>query len=539
MGLILMALSLPVHAADDVLSILGDSQDKKDAGEANKAAGIVEEKQGVDISPYKAIFPKAGKAQEAFFTMLAQGEFEKALIEYFPAFARTEMGKSANGQAMLSYLLVKNGMKVVGLEYLFQHVEPEKLAPFVSASLREDLTDTDPVWKMARLEWKPKWTEVFSPSVEVQVKSRKFITAKEVDELKNIIRVAAPGTRDRATIQWQLVVALALAGDSVTSAKLLNNLMASKENPVQPDLMNMTAARMLFEKGFMDAAIKYYRKVPTKSEYWLEAQEEMGWAYNRKGEPQNTIAITQSLVIPELQNIVGAETVFLRSLGLLKVCDYPGVVKSLSMFKSRFKPKTVELMKIAENPQIPVVNEFFAKMKKKRLQIREMGPFASKLPHLIERDEMLYQNLLLSQQLEKEAGLEQALAKRQLEANKDNKAVEADLATVQQMVTTAWASSDSTAYGRMKTLAQNEISNTHRLLQKLHIVEAEALQQTITAQQKVVKAIKKTNELEKKGSTGSQARDTVSFPAEDGQVWFDEIAHYKVDVVKGCQSIRQ
>lgn len=330
---------------------------------------------------------------------------------------------------------------------------------------------------------------------------------------------------------------MAMSGDSVTSAKLLNSLMTTKNNPVQMDLMNITAARMLFENGYMDAAIKYYKKVPTKSEFWLDAQEEIGWAYIRKGEPQNTIATTQSLVIPELQNIVGPETVFLRSLALLKVCDYAAVVKTLGMFKDRFKPKTVQMLAIIDNPEQPAVKEFFAKMQAKRLKMTELGALAQKLPRLVTRDESLYHQLVLARELSKEGEIAKGIFGRSLANGTSKVGFQAEVEIFKNNIMEQVAQANNAAFGRIKSLAQEEVADTHRLLQKLHIVEAEVLQQSASLR-KVAQATKDSKAVEKKGSTGSKARDTISFPADDGQVWFDEIANYKVDVVKGCQAIK-
>ena len=56
---------------------------------------------------------------------------------------------------------------------------------------------------------------------------------------------------------------------------------------------------------------------------------------------------------------------------------------------------------------------------------------------------------------------------------------------------------------------------------------------------KVISATKGQKAIVKKGTTISPKRDQIRFPANDGPLWFDEIAHYNVDVVKGCQSVKK
>lgn len=530
--LTLCILSFGAHAEDDVLSILGGDSGKP------KSEQEIKQQKGAETSPFKALFPKTTAEQNILFSLMQNGEFEKALLQYFEAFGKTSDHKTANGQALLVYLFLKNGMTVFGVETLFSQVDPTKLSKVLAEPLREMLHDNHTVWKLARIQWAPGWTPIFSPSVEVQVKSNKVFSAKDVEELKNIIKASAPGTRDRAAIQWQLVLSLAMAGDTVTAAKLLNSLMTTPENPVGQDLMNMTAARMLFENGYMDAAVKYYKKIPTKSEFWLDAQEEMGWSYLRKGEPQNTLAVTEGILIPELQYIVGSETVFLRSLGQLKVCDYPGVLKTLAMFRERFKPKTAEMLKLAQEASTPVVKEFIAKTKKQRLKTTELGRMAASLPRLVARDESLYKAVVLEREYEREAEIAMGIYGRSLANGTSKVGFQGDIEIFKKAIEGQLNGARNASLARMKVLASEEIADIHRLLQKMHIVEAEVLQQALTAQ-KVVQATKDSKTIEKMGTTVAESKDQITFPAENGQVWFDEIGKYKVDVVKGCQAVKK
>lgn len=529
--LITLSLSFGAFAEEDILSVLDGNTDGKDKKPVKELADT-------GPSPFKPIFGNTTAEQNIFFSLLQSKEYEKAILQYFEAFGKSAAFKTANGQAMLSYLFLKNDMPVFAVENLFGQVtNPAQIAPLLSKTLRELLPDTSPVWKVARIQWNPGWTQVFSTSAEVQVKSKMIYTAKDVEALKEIIKTSAPGTADRAAIQWQLVLALALNNETVSAAKLLNNLMTTKENPVQMDLMNITAARFLYENGYMDAAINYYKKVNKKSDLWLEAQEEIAWSYIRKGEAQNTIAVTESLVIPGFKSMVGPETIFVRALGEIKVCDYPSVAKSLTMFKDRFRPKIVELLKITEGANTPAVKDYIARSKQKRLKLIELGDTAAKLPRLITRDETLAQNILLEKELEKEADIAAGIYGRSLANGTSKVGLQGEVEIFKQMIDAQVLKARNASLGRIKSLAQEEVDDTHRILQKLHIVEAEILQQTL-ALGKITKATEKSAAIEKKGTTIADARDQISWPKEE-QVWFDEIGKYKVDVVKGCQAIKR
>jgi hypothetical protein len=530
--LITVSLGFSAYAEEDILSILNDEA-KGPKAEAAKKVEI-----GQAISPFKAVFPNANGDQNIFFVLLQSGENEKAILQYFAAYGKTPVFKTSNGQAMLSYLFLKNDMPVLGIENLFAQTKPGQISPILAKALHEIAPDNSPVWKVARVVWSPEWTKIFSANAEVQVKARKVYTAKDTAYLKELIKTSAAGTEERAAIQWQLVLALALNNETVTAAKLLNNLMATTSNPVHMDLMNMTAARFLYENGYMDAAIKYYKKVSKKSDLWLEAQEEIAWSYIRKGEPQNTLAITQSLVIPEFKNMIGPETLFVRALGQIKVCDYPAVAASLTDFKDRYRPRVVEMLKLTQNANTPATKDYIARSKVQRLKLIDLKANAAKLPRLITRDETLAQNIAVEKELEREAAIAAGIYGRSLANGTSKIGLQGELEIFKQTIDGQTLMARNASLGRIKSLAQEEVEDTHRILQKLHIVEAEILQQTL-AIQKVTKATEKSNEIEKKGTSIAAARDQITFPAEDGQVWFDEIGKYKVDVVKGCQAIKR
>ena len=68
-------------------------------------------------------------------------------------------------------------------------------------------------------------------------------------------------------------------------------------------------------------------------------------------------------------------------------------------------------------------------------------------------------------------------------------------------------------YNRVKLLATEEITEINQILQKMHIVEAEILQQ-VTVSQDIAATDKKEFDV-KKGSTGSNSRNVLKFPATE------------------------
>jgi hypothetical protein len=513
------------QADDELLDILGAG------GGQPKAQG-----QKADESLMRRVLLKSlGKLsaeQNIFVSFIDQNQFDKALYQWPSAFEGTSFAKSPTGRALNAFVLFKNGIQVTALEQLLMIDRPKDVDTYLLQAWREMAPDNAPVWAAINPSvWHQGWTDVFGIGAEVRVRGRQVYAATEAEQVRELIKKTQVDTRERAWLSWQLVIALAQGEDAGTAGKALALLMKAPNNPVSEDLMTMTAARLLFQNGFLDAAIKYYQRIGKKSDYWFDAQEEMAWAFIRKGEPQNSIAITKTLVAPNFAAEVGPETFFLRSLSQLKVCDYPSVVETLNSYRNRFKPRVATLKELTERADTEQVKSTVQKMKSGSVKLTDLGADAHKLPRYTTRDQVLLQNVMTEKALEKEAQIAGTLYARSLEGGTGQVGFQARLEDFKKAVEARAQAARSATYARIKALAEEEIAEVTGMLQKLHIVEAELLQQ-ISIADRVIGATKGTSSV-KSGTTGSQAKDTVWFPAES-ETWFDEYANYKVDIKKGC-----
>jgi hypothetical protein len=467
--------------------------------------------------------------QKIFVDFLGNGEFEKALFQWPFAFDRTEFAKTPSGQALKAVVMFKNGIRITALENLLSVDEPKKIDPVVLKLWKEAAPDTSDVWALvpvAQKKWLPFWTEQFGIAAEIRVLSRQAYGVEQIEIIRDLIQKTQVGTRERAWLEWQMVLALAQGSDAGVAGKALAHLMKAPNNPVGTDLLTMTAARLLYQNGFLDAAIKYDEKISKTSDYWFDAQEEIAWAYIRMGQPQNTTAITKTLVSPAFQNLVGPESLFLRSLGLLNVCDYPEVSKTLNVFRDRFKARAKVLLALVETGSSSAVDKFIERSKTKKVSLSDLGSDGAKLPRFITRDEVLAQSIQTQAALEKEAKIASDLFAKGPRLEEFRKSV--DSRTESARLETQ---------SRIKTIAKDEVTEITQILQKLHIVEAEVLSRLSLADRNSL-ATEKMNSAEKNGTTGSQSKDRIWFPAEQ-ETWFDELANYRVDIKKGCRSARK
>jgi hypothetical protein len=531
--LVASVLAVSTAHADDLLDLLQNKgADSKGAPGAAIDTNFGHQKYNLQ-EVLKGELASWSAEQNIFAGFFNKGDMVKALYQWPSAFDNTSFQNTPTARALYGFLLFENNMPVMGVEALFNIETPEKINPNVIKLWKEDLNETHPAWGVAQIRWSPYWTEVFGPAAEVRVMSRQNFQAGDVEKLKELLKKSAPDTRERALLEWQLVLALSMNDDAASAAKILAHLVKSEKNPIGADLMNMTASRLLYQNGYLDAAIQYYKKVPKSSDYWFDAQEESAWSYIRKGEPQNTLALTKTLVNPMFSAEVGPETVFLQAMAQLKVCDYPAVVLSLKEFKNRFKPRAQAMLAITQDPKsVPAVTKYVAQAKDKTPSLRDIGTDLKSLPRFITRDQRLNDLLRLEKEMDVEQKAASDLYGRSLAEGTAKVGFQARLDEFRQSAEQRRQAAHSAVLLRIKALADGEMKEISQTLQKMQIVEAEVLQQISMSNRLVKTDVDKI--IEKKGTTGSHAKDTLTFVAEN-EVWFDELTNYKVDVKKACQ----
>lgn len=504
---------------DELLSILDGT------GGAGPAASAAK-------SPLRKLAPSATAEQNIFFQFIEKNDFERALFQWAPAFEKTTFIRSADGQALKAYLLFQNQMTVSGLENLLMVNEPKKINSDLIQLWRQAATEAHPAWGQVWIEkWNPQWTEIFGVNAEIQVRGRQINGFDQLDQVKDLLVKSRPGTKERAMLQWQLVLAL-VGKDRAQAAQALAHLMKQPQNPISKDLMEMTAARMLFQNGYLDAAIKYYEKIPRKSDYFFEAQEELGWSYIRKGQPQDTLAVTKTLTQPYFAHLVGPEASFLRSLAQLKVCDYSGVMKTLNQFSSDFRQRSADLQAVAQNGNTPAVRDLIAKRIEGKTKFIEMGPTLKSIPRWAPRDQMLGSLITFEQALASEAKRAGDLYARSLSNATDRVGFQASLEELKNAIETRRQSAEVQVFKRVQSLAQEEVDETKQILSKLHVVEAEMLQQASLADRVAKARPEKKTVLT--GAKDQPEKYQLKFGV-DNELWFDELAHYNTNLVGGCE----
>ncbi len=489
----------------------------------------------------RVLAPRPSAEQTIFIEILNSEQLEKALFQWPSAFEESAVGATPSGEALGALLNYHNGLRVYALESLLTIEQPEKIHAELRSVWKRTVPENAYEWSLINAKlWRSQWKTVFGQGVESRVRSHEVFQAGQERELQELLKKAPEGTPERVWLEWQSVLISAVAANSDNSAAakklaaLMSTSQAMKPPPVSMDLMNLTAARLLYQAGYLEAAKKYYERVSKTSDDWFDAQEELAWTELRKGEAQNALAITRSLVIPAFLPLISPEAVFAKSLAHLKVCDYPEVAKALHLFRDTFKERSRVLMALSDSGNTPSVDAFIGRMKaNRRLQMTDLGAEAAKLPRFVARDEVLTRAIQLDREFEAESSKFKDLYGRSVTGGTAKVGFQGRLEQVRRELDTRARAARSAVYLRIKALAREELDEISQVLTKMHIVEAELLQQ-VAMSDRVVKSTEGTAVSEKKGTTGSRDRDRVVFP-DDGETWFDEVSNYQVDLKKGCQ----
>lgn len=516
-----MLIFTPASMADDLLEVLGDDSSSKTLvdQQAPKARGL----------DFSNLVPRRTPEMNIFFSFLNNGEEKKALFQWDAAFADSAFRSSPTGVAINGYLKFATGLKVNGIETLLGIESPGEVDSRVLDLWKVALKSEVEIWDYAQLQWHPEWKGVLPTLAEVKIRLKQD-SGLATGQLKDMFRRLGSEGQQHVAIIWHMIIDLATDGQEVEAAKLLKKLLGMDQNMIGKDLIQITIGRVLYQKGYLTPAISYYQKVSKASPYWFLAQEEMAWSYLRKGEPQNTLAIAKTLTDDHFQNEVGAEAHYLSALAHLKVCDYSGVANSLEVFRRHFRSRAVELMGLSKDPGSEAVKSTIASLKANSQDRAKIS--VKKLPVSLFSDRTFKFRLSRAAYLEKEAKDAEELFHQSISEASDTVGFQGKFDQLKNQLQQRTRSSEALVYERVRELASEELKTVKQVLHKMQIVEAELVQQLVMAEQ----LIRSENDQLKVLSAEKEKKPhTLKFPF-DGELWFDELSHYKMDLKGGCQA---
>jgi hypothetical protein len=330
-----------------------------------------------------------------------------------------------------------------------------------------------------------------------------------------------------SVLEWSMAVETAIdARDAKTLQALLDYERLERQalsTRNAADRKSMRAARRHFEAGRINRALEIYETVPKSSDYWLESVEERAWGHLREGRVNQALALSRTLMVEPFVRIAGTEPFFLQSLAQLRVCDYKGILKTHSTFKDTQRERLLELQALSTRGQSPHLDTALARVDLFPVRGVDIGEPLRNLPRLFYRDRALMAAVFATRL---ETSARPVLA--QLRAS--------GLATAQRtrfetQLNRRLQRAPSEMRERMKILAARETQQSHRLVQKLNLIEVELVQRLHVDGQL-------PKESFSRGEFANTNSDQLVFP-DDGRPWIDEVDKYEVRLNACPRNVRR
>ncbi|RME18530.1 MAG: hypothetical protein D6797_00215 [Bdellovibrio sp.] len=289
-------------------------------------------------------------------------------------------------------------------------------------------------------------------------------------------QMSNPKQRDQAL--WRLGLKGILYQRNKDAERILKFLLKSPF--LSQDEVHLNLGRLYYQERRFKKAIQEYQKVPLLSEFWLEAKEEMAWAYLKIGKPDRALSQLETLLTPYFSSLVQPEAYYLASLIHLKTCNYEGVFKVSAQFKKAYKKRIRHLEQIRRGELSKTQKDLI--FKNSSFNFETVGAQAYELPSLFYKDTLFLKSL------------------RQFHKNPS-------VHKVQKVIQ------------RLQALAQRDLKAIKDTIHLLQVVEAEVIQRLYGGPKAVMQATR-----------GPQPRKgQLVFPVDPKEVWIDELDSYQVN----------
>lgn len=350
-----------------------------------------------------------------------------------------------------------------------------------------------------------------------------MISAKGFSLLLSVLVVVSTTAQaaDKFSVQdWKESFSKAVAKNDSGKIEQLTNFKKLEEKAI-PECTDcdtkkkVRLARDLFAKADFAAAEKLYNQVPKGSDLWLEAVEERGWSHFRRDDFEKTLAQTKTLLSPQFVGAVNSEAYFLQSLAQLKICDYEGILETHKNFKEKQRSRITEIQDLAKTGVNESLKKVIAQTKTFPLKFEDMGEALTTLPLLFYRDLEVQRNLLKLK-----------VAQAALTVVPEGKVAGSKIDFVNLK-----NESSEKLQSRIKFLAEQENTENSKIVQKLNLVEVEAIQRIHTD-------MKLSDNMYKQGEFKKTTDDQLVF-MDDGRPWIDELDKYDVAAKSCAKNIRR
>lgn len=283
----------------------------------------------------------------AWFLMVLQGKYEKG-AHLISVIQKQIPGSLENAfRAAKVYLFHKVGLKQRFLDQYINYLEDKSvqntaismaLSQFVDSKASEFFRNHSVSINKTQEKTIAEYDDKNTPFM-THLKSITMLRKGE-KALQTLINLPA-GHPSRIPLAKTVILDLARQNRLGEAGKLLKKYVEPEilkvNDPVVLGEYYMNLARLLYQAGALDAAAKFYLKVPNKHPDFVQARAELMWTYLRTGQTAKLRGQLVSLKSDFFEDYFIPEIYVVRSISNLKLCNYEEVEKDFKTFISSNK----------------------------------------------------------------------------------------------------------------------------------------------------------------------------------------------------------
>ncbi len=281
----------------------------------------------------------------------------------------------------------------------------------------------------------------------------------------------------------------------------------------------------------LSAAVKYWNKVDSGSEYWLDALFEESWAYFMAGDYSHALGNIHTIQAPYFPNSYYPEAEVLRAVIYFANCQYDDATTIVAQFQKKYQPIYDALNKVlarfkGENQEEP----FFKFLKQVRddqdkgTNNANLDPTIRPIVELALSDRQLLRNLEYVKVLDEEAG-----RFKKAKVNFQESALGADVKDALQLARDlAVRNAGQLArdrYQRNLDELNEHLRNSAKILIDITAAQRNQLDATMAGAQ--------VSAQESKANIVKADEEHVVWPF-NGEYWRDELGFYRQSITSKC-----
>jgi tetratricopeptide (TPR) repeat protein len=175
-----------------------------------------------------------------------------------------------------------------------------------------------------------------------------------------------PESRYYWSAYYKRGLAYAEAGQPKEAVRNFNSLVEARASYPVTDTIKVSAqmgmARAYYQGKDWDKSIEAYREIPRDHEFWHDALFESSWALLMAGRLRSTLSQFQSLHSPYYLDSYNPESLILRGIVYLYICQYDEMEKTLQLFEKTYSPVRTKISEFLNQNSDPL--KFYAELEK-------------------------------------------------------------------------------------------------------------------------------------------------------------------------------